>query len=107
MPLKNLRTVLQGTVFAGLLAVVALPAASAPASDNIPNFTPARDTSWQVNFWDYILPPPPGAAHGPILTDPKYPYNSQIQNGGLFRGGDFQVAIVNAKDPVLKPWAAK
>ena len=99
--------VLRSAAFAGLLAAAVLPAASAPADEKIPNFTPARNTSWQVNFWDYILPPPPGAAHGPILTDPKYPYNSQIQNGGLFRGGDFQVAIANAKDPVLKPWAAK
>ena len=105
----HMRTVLRGTAFAGVLAAALIPAASgaAPAKDEIPNFTPARDTSWQVNFWDYILPPPPGAAHGPILTDPAYPYNSQIQNGGLFRGGDFQVAIANAKDPVLKPWAAK
>ena len=95
-----------GTVI-GTVLLVASGSTGAPANDKIPNFTPARDTSWQVNFWDYILPPPPGAAHGPILTDPAYPYNSQIQNGGLFRGGDFQVAIVNAKDPVLKPWAAK
>jgi hypothetical protein len=91
------------------LAASAILTSAAPAteSDQIPNFTPTADSSWQVNFWDYILPPPEGSGHGPILTDPAYPYNSQIQNGGLFRGGEFQVAIVNAKDPVLKPWAAK
>jgi len=105
---KNDRTriVWESAAFAGLLLMAALPASSAP-NETIPNFTPARDMSWQENFWDYILPPPPGVAHGPMLTDPKYPYNSQIQNGGLFLGGDFQVAIVNTKDPVLKPWAAK
>jgi len=105
----SFESALKSVVFAGLVAAAVVPGISgaAPANDGIPNFTPAGDTSWQVNFWDYILPAPPGAAHGPILTDPKYPYNSQIQNGGLFRGGDFQVAIVNAKDPVLKPWAAK
>ena len=63
--------------------------------------------AWAINFWDYILDPPPGTGHGPIKTDPRYPYNSQIQNGGLFRGGEFTVAIADTRDPVLKPWAAK
>ncbi|HEX3485236.1 MAG TPA: hypothetical protein VHT51_09255 [Micropepsaceae bacterium] len=95
-----------------VLSAVALAASagyvwSAPAQDRIPQLTPAPDTAWQVNFWDYQLDPPPGSAHGPIKTDPAHPYNSQIQNGGLFRDGELQVAIVNAKDPVLKPWAAK
>jgi hypothetical protein len=63
--------------------------------------------AWAINFWDYILDPPPGSGHGPIKIDPAYPYNSQIQNGGLFRGGEFTVSIVDAKDPILKPWAAK
>jgi len=63
--------------------------------------------AWGINFWDYILDPPPGSGHGPIKTDPRYPYNSQIQNGGLFRGGELTVAIADTHDPVLKPWAAK
>lgn len=64
--------------------------------------------AWAINFWDYILDPPAGSGHGPIRTDPAYPYNSQIQNGGLFRGGgEFTVSIVDTKDPILKPWAAK
>jgi hypothetical protein len=62
---------------------------------------------WAINWWDYILDPPPGSGHGPIKTDPRYPYNSQIQNGGLFRGGEFTPAIADARDPILKPWAAR
>ena len=62
--------------------------------------------AWAINWWDYILDPPPGSGHGPIKTDPRYPYNSQIQNGGLFRGGEFTPAIADTRDPVLKPWAA-
>src|SRR4051812_49089589 len=93
---------------AGLgLVAAAGQAASAPAKDAIPQLTPAANTSWQVNFWDYLLEPPAGVAHGPIKTDPAYPYNSQIQNGALYRDGELTTAIVNAKDPVLKPWAAK
>jgi hypothetical protein len=99
------------TIVAGFAAAIVLAAPGAvwsePAKDSIPRLTPAADTSWQVNFWDYILDPPPGSGHGPIKTDPAYPYNSQIQNGGLFRDGELQVSIVNSKDPVLKPWAAK
>ncbi len=63
--------------------------------------------AWAINWWDYILDPPPGSGHGPIKTDPRYPYNSQIQNGGLFRGGEFTPAIADTRDPILKPWAAK
>ena len=100
--------VFRGAMLAGVALVASAGYASAAAAkDAIPQLTPARDTSWQVNFWDYLLAPPPGAAHGPILTDPAYPYNSQIQNGALFRDGELTVAIVNAKDHVLKPWAAK
>jgi hypothetical protein len=60
-----------------------------------------------VNFWDFQLDPPEGLGHGPIKTDPNYPYNSQIQNGGFFAGGELRPPIVNAKDPILKPWAAQ
>src|SRR5260221_9118262 len=38
---------------------------------------------------------------------PNYPYNSQIQNGRFFTGGELRPPIVNTKDPILKPWAAE
>ena len=106
---------MKGQVFAGaILAAVGLAASagyarSAPAQDGIPQLTSSPDMSWQVNFWDFMLPPPPGSGHGPILTDPAYPYTSQIQNGGQVRArkGTYQVPIVDTKDPILKPWAAK
>ncbi len=60
-----------------------------------------------MNFWDFQLDPPQGSAHGPIKTDPNYPYNSQIQNGGFFAGGELRPPIVNTKDPILKLWAAE
>jgi len=41
-----------------------------------------------------------------MKTDPNYPYVSQCQNGGC-PGGNYQPPIVNTKDPILKPWAAK
>ena len=80
---------------------------SAPAKDSIPQLGGGREFAWNVNFWDYQLDPPPGSGHGPMKTDPAYPYNSQIQNGGLFRDGELTVSIMDTKDPILKPWAAK
>jgi len=98
------RQICTGAAAALALMVSAADTRSQPAS--IPQFG-GNGMAWAVNFWDFILDPPPGSGHGPIKTDPAYPHNSQIQNGRLFREGELQVSIVNSKDPVLKPWAAK
>jgi hypothetical protein len=98
---------LAGGVVAGFLAVALVPSFSvaAPAGDLIPQLG-SGDFGWNVNFWDFQLDPPAGSGHGPIKTDPHYLYNSQIQNGGFFGGGELRPPIVNTKDPILKPWAA-
>ena len=95
------------------LAVCSVAAAvayawAAPAETPIPQLG-GRELAWIVNFWDFQLDPPPGSVHGPMKTDPAYPYVSQIQNGGQVRAtnGEYQIAIVDTKDPILKPWAAK
>jgi hypothetical protein len=102
------RGLLAGSVLAGLFAFILGPSLSvaAPGEDSIPQLG-SGNFGWNVNFWDFQLDPPPGSAHGPIKTDPHYPYNSQIQNGGFFSGGELRPPIVNAKDPILKPWAAE
>ena len=48
------------------------------------------------------LDPPAGLGRGPVRQDPAYPYHGN-------RDGPGQVTphIGDAKDPVLKPWAAK
>src|SRR5215469_5380726 len=99
---------LGGGVVAGFLAVTLIPSFSvdAPVEDSIPQLG-SRDFGWNANFWDFQLDPPQGSAHGPIKTDPNYPYNSQIQNGRLFTAGELRPPIVNTKDPILKPWAAE
>src|SRR6516162_7548867 len=99
---------LAGGVLAGSLALTVIPSFSvaAPVGDSIPQLG-SLDSGWNVNFWDFQLDPPQGSGHGPIKTDPKYPYNSQIQNGGFFAGGELRPPIVNSKDPILKPWAAE
>jgi hypothetical protein len=96
---------LAGGVVAGLLAAPLVPAfpVAADAADSIPKL----GSGWNANFWDFQLDPPQGAAHGPIKTDPKYPYTSQCQNGGCAGGPNLRPPIVNTKDPILKPWAAQ
>ena len=95
-------------VVAGFLAVTAVPSFSiaGPGEDTIPQLG-SRDSGWNVNFWDFQLDPPPGSGHGPMKTDPKYPYTSQCQNGGCFADRDLRPPIVDTKDPILKPWAAE
>lgn len=95
---------------AGCLMMAAeLPAdlAAAPSTDAIP-LLGSRDFGWNANDWDFSPDTPPGAKHGPIKTDPNYPYESQIGMGGM---GvilvPIQVPIVDTADPILKPWAAK
>jgi hypothetical protein len=99
---------LAGGVVAGFLAVALVSSFSmaGPGEDTIPQLG-SRDSGWNANFWDFQLDPPPGSGHGPMKTDPKYPYRSQCQNGGCSGGADIQPPIVNTKDPILKPWAAE
>src|SRR3982074_1196856 len=79
---------LAGGVVAGFLAVTLIPSFSmaAPLEDYIPQLG-SRDFGWNANFWDFQLDPPQGSAHGPIKTDPNYPYNSQIQMAVFLRVG--------------------
>jgi len=95
-------------VVAGFLAVSLIPpfGVAASAADAIPQLG-ARDFGWNANFWDFELDPSPGAGHGPMKTDPRYPYVSQCRNGNCLTPGDLQPPIVDTKDPILKPWAAK
>jgi hypothetical protein len=97
---------LAGGVVAALLAVALGPSPAAAAPDSIPQLG-SLDSGWNANFWDFQLDPPAGSGHGPMKTDPKYPYTSQCQNGGCFGGPDLRPPIVDTKDPILKPWAAE
>jgi hypothetical protein len=99
---------LAGSVVAGFLAVTVIPSFSvaALAEDSIPRLG-SLDSGWNANFWDFQLDPPQGSGHGPIKTDPKYPYTSQCQNGGCSGDRDLRPPIVDTKDPILKPWAAE
>lgn len=90
-----------------MAAMFPVDLAAAPSRDSIPMLG-SRDFGWSANDWDFKRDTPPGASHGPIRTDPRYPYESQIGMGEM--GVIFEtihVPIVDTKDPILKPWAAK
>jgi hypothetical protein len=92
---------LWGGVLAATLVLAPGPAARAE-SGQIPNFASAEH-GWQSNVADW-QDPPAGHGHGPIKPDPAHPFNS---NANAARTGTQpSLRIGNAKDPVLKPWAA-
>ena len=108
-PTLRRRLLLSGVV-AGFLVVTLIPpfCLAASGTDSIPQLG-GRDVGWNANFWDFQLDPPPGSAHGPMKTDPRYPYTSECQNGRCIPLVDpsTRPPIVDTKDPILKPWAAK
>jgi hypothetical protein len=103
---------LRPAVVAAVAASIAVLAAGAPAlaqtssqppepaKDKIPRLASVQ-FAWLVVGVDW-LDPPRGLGRGPIRQDPAYPFHGN-------RDGPGQVTphIGNARDPVLKPWAAK
>jgi hypothetical protein len=90
-------------VLLGCVAATALAsAAAAEPSNAIPHLASA-DFGWQTNVADW-RDPPPGHAHGPIKPDPAHPFTSNAEAART--GTQPTKRIGDAKDPVLKPWAA-
>src|SRR5947199_342496 len=88
------------TLTAGLTALAAGAKAQEPAGSKIPALA-SISFAWLALGVDW-LDPPAGVGRGPIRQDPAYPLHGN-------RDGPGQVTphLGNAKDPVLKPWAAK
>jgi hypothetical protein len=97
---------LAGGIFAASVVAAALiPAAVAEpgAKDAIPHLAD-YNFGWQTNVADW-QEPPPGLGHGPIRPDPAHPFMSNAEAGR--RGLQPTLRIGDAKDPILKPWAAQ
>jgi hypothetical protein len=92
---------LTGVLAATLFVLASGPGARAETSP-IPNLASAA-YGWQTNVADW-QDPPGGHGHGPIKPDPEHPFNSNVN--ALRTGTQPSLRIGNAKDPVLKPWAA-
>jgi|HubBroStandDraft_6_1064221.scaffolds.fasta_scaffold215344_2 hypothetical protein len=92
-------------IAAAIAATATIPAAVAepPAKDAIPHLADPN-FGWQTNVADW-QEPPPGLGHGPIKPDPAHPFMSNAEAGR--RGLQPTLRIGDAKDPILKPWAAR
>ena len=84
------------------LAAIITSAALAESNQKIPQFGSA-DFGWQSNVADW-QDPPAGLGRGPIRNDPAHPFISNAE--GARRGIPPTKRIGDAKDPVLKSWAA-
>ena len=92
-----------GHVVLGCVAATALSSAALAERDNtVPPFASAA-FGWQTNVADW-RDPPPGHGHGPIKPDPAHPFTSNAEAART--GTQPTKRIGDAKDPVLKPWAA-
>ena len=86
------------------VAAAIVPAATAQSRDDAIPALASAEFGWQSNVADW-QEPPAGHGHGPIRPDPAHPYISNAEAGR--RGIQPTLRIGDAKDPILKPWAAK
>jgi len=91
-----------GGVIAGFVAVAVAAAALAEPNSAVPPFASA-EFGWQSNVADW-RDPPPGIGRGPIRPDPAHPFTSNAEAARTNTQPTKRIG--NAKDPVLKPWAA-
>jgi hypothetical protein len=96
------RPIVAGHFILGLVAAAAVTQAAAESNSAIPPLA-SENFGWQTNVADW-RDPPPGNGHGPIKPDPAHGFTSNVE--GARTGTQPTKRIGNAKDPVLKPWAA-
>jgi hypothetical protein len=95
-----LKSAVAGVSFAGT-ATFAL--AQAPANEGIPDLA-SISFAWLSVGADWIAPPAGTPGHGPIQPDPAHPFLGNVD--ALRSGRQPTLRIGDAKDPILKPWAA-
>jgi len=91
-------------LFMTVSGVVAGASAKDAADEKIPALA-SPNYGWQTNVADWQEPAAGTQGHGPIRPDPAHPFMSNAEAGRL--GKQPTLRIGDAKDPVLKPWAAK
>jgi hypothetical protein len=74
------------------------------SKDGIPNLASIH-FAWLAEGADWKDPPPGTPGHGRIKNDPDHPFLGNVDAIRLHRQPTLRIG--DAKDPVLKPWAAK
>lgn len=72
--------------------------------DGIPNLS-STQFAWLAEGADWMDPPAGTPGHGRIKNDPDHPFLGNVE--AIRSGRQPTLRIGDAKDPVLKPWAAK
>ena len=85
-----------------LAAALSSAGASNGAQENIPQLASAN-FAWETDVGDW-QDPPKDIGHGPIHPDPAHPYVGNADGARLREQPTFRIG--DARDPVLKPWAA-
>src|ERR1700726_4142868 len=97
-----LKFAVAGVSLASIAALAPAASAQAPANDRIPDLA-SISFAWLSVGADSIDPPgTPGP--GPIKADPAHPFLGNVE--ALRSGRQPTLRIGDAKDPILKPWAA-
>jgi len=92
-------------IAAALVAAAACALAVTAAAQSLPKGVPDLQVTgfaWLATGADW-KEPPPGSGHGPIKPDPEHPFHGNLERRIY---GDVTLRIGDARDPVLKPWAA-
>ena len=74
------------------------------AKEGIPNLA-STQFAWLSDGADWFDPPAGTPGHGRIKNDPDHPFLGNVE--AIRSGRQPTLRIGDAKDPVLKPWAAK
>ncbi|HEX3485098.1 MAG TPA: hypothetical protein VHT51_08560 [Micropepsaceae bacterium] len=74
------------------------------SKDGLPNLA-STQFAWLSDGADWMDPPPGTPGHGRIKNDPDHPFLGNVD--AIRLGRQPTLRIGDAKDPVLKPWAAK
>ena len=77
---------------------------SAVSKNGIPNLA-SVEFAWLADGADWMDPPAGTQGHGRIKNDPAHPFLGNVE--AIRSGRTPTLRIGDAKDPVLKPWAAK
>ena len=74
------------------------------SKNGIPNLA-STQFAWLAEGADWVDPPAGTPGHGRIKNDPDHPFLGNVE--AIRSGRQPTLRIGDAKDPVLKPWAAK
>src|SRR5882672_3660057 len=104
-PIRNLRLLISGAVFIGLIWSAGAPwPVHGAEQTKIPDFASSSSVGWIASgsgFGTDFVPPPSGPR--PVTNDPAHPYVTNVAAAASGKQPTFRVADLT--NPILQPWA--